>query len=155
MRKIFNSTTFVTGLAIFSMLFGAGNLMYPLKVGMVSGELNWLGMLGFFITAICLPLTGLIAMILFDGNYETFFNRVGKIPGELLIFSCMMIIRPVLAIPRITTLSHTMMAPFMPILNVITPLNSFIFSLIFLGVTFLATYRENKIVSILGNVISP
>src|SRR5581483_10785022 len=155
MKKFFGSTTVVTGLAIFSMLFGAGNLMYPLKAGMVSGEHFLLGMLGFSITAVCLPVAGLLSMILFDGNYEAFFNRLGKIPGQLMIFACMMIIGPMLAIPRITTLSHTMMAPFMPILNTITPVNSFIFSLVFLGITFLAAFRENKIVEILGNFISP
>lgn len=155
MKKFFNSTTVVTGLAIFSMLFGAGNLMYPLKAGMVSGEHFLLGMLGFSLTAVCLPVAGLLSMILFDGNYEAFFNRLGKIPGQLMIFACMMIIGPMLAIPRITTLSHTMMSPFMPILNTINPLNSFIFSIVFLGITFLAAYRENKIVEILGNFISP
>ena len=155
MKKLFSSTTVVTGLAIFSMLFGAGNLMYPLTVGITSGDQTWLGMLGFFITAVCLPVIGLIGMILFDGNYERFFGRLGKIPGSLMVFICMMIIGPMLAIPRITTLSHIMIAPFMPFLNEINPVNSFIFSLIFLGITFLATYRENKIVEILGNFISP
>jgi LIVCS family branched-chain amino acid:cation transporter len=155
MKKLFSSTTVVTGLAIFSMLFGAGNLMYPLTVGITSGDQTWLGMLGFFLSAVCLPVMGLIGMILFDGNYERFFGRLGHIPGSIMIFICMMIIGPMLAIPRITTLSHIMIAPFMPFLNEITPLNSFIFSLIFLGITFLATYRENKIVEILGNFISP
>ncbi len=129
--------------------------MYPLTVGITSGDQTWLGMLGFFITAVCLPVIGLIGMILFDGNYERFFGRLGKIPGSLMVFICMMIIGPMLAIPRITTLSHIMIAPFMPFLNEINPVNSFIFSLIFLGITFLATYRENKIVEILGNFISP
>lgn len=155
MKKIFSSTTVVTGLAIFSMLFGAGNLMYPLTVGITSGDQTWLGMLGFFITAVCLPVMGLIGMILFDGNYEQFFERLGRIPGAITIFICMMIIGPMLAIPRITTLSHIMISPFMPFLQEINPLNSFIFALVFLGITFAATYRENKIVEILGNFISP
>lgn len=155
MKRLMNSTTFVTGLAIFSMLFGAGNLMYPLKAGMIAGQHNLIGMLGFFLTAVCLPVAGLIGMILFDGNYENFFLRLGKIPGKILIFICMMIIGPLLVIPRITSLSHTMLAPFMPFLNEVTPVSSLIFSVLFLGITFLATYRENKIVEILGNVISP
>ncbi len=144
-------------LAIFSMFFGAGNLLYPLKVGMHAGTNLFWGMLGFTLTAVCLPLAGLIAMILFDGNYTLFFGRLGQRIGNFIIFICMIVIGPVIAIPRIVTLSHTMTAPFLPFepLQVITPQSSFIFALLFLGITFLATYRENRIVDLLGQVISP
>ncbi len=145
------------GLAIFSMFFGAGNLVYPLNVGFQSGQNTMYGMLGFLLTAVCLPLAGLVAMILFDGNYETFFQRIGTSAGKLVVFICMLVIGPIIAIPRIVTLSHTMIAPFIPIqfLQTVTLQSSFVFALIFLGITFLATVRENRIVSLLGNVISP
>ncbi len=144
-------------LAIFSMFFGAGNLLYPLKVGMHAGTNIFFGMLGFIITAVCLPLAGLVAMILFDGNYEVFFGRLGQRVGNFIIFICMVVIGPVIAIPRIVTLSHTMTAPFLPseTLQAITPQSSLLFALLFLGITFLATYRENRIVDLLGLVISP
>lgn len=145
-----------TGLAIFSMLFGAGNLMYPLQVGMESGVLTAYGMAGFLITAVCLPIAGLIAMLLFDGNPIEFYHRLGTVPGSLLLFLCIMVLGPVVAIPRITTLSHTMIAPFLPpFLQQISVSSSFVFACLFLGLTFLATYRESKIVDILGTVISP
>lgn len=157
MNKLLNSHVVSTGLAIFSMFFGAGNLIYPIMVGISSGDYTGIGLIGFSLTAILLPLAGLIAMILFDGNYEAFFNRLGALPGATLIATCMMIIGPVIAIPRIVTLSHTMIAPFLPLkaLQIISPLSSFIFALIFLGVTYLATYRENKIVDLLGTIVSP
>lgn len=156
MKQVFNSTVVSTGLAIFSMLFGAGNLMYPLMVGMISGNHTIFGMTGFLITTVLLPVIGLIAMILFDGNYNTFFKRLGNTTGELIIFACMVIIGPLIAIPRITTVSHVMIAPFLPtFLQTITPVSSFIFALLFLGITFLFTYRENKIIEVLGNFISP
>jgi LIVCS family branched-chain amino acid:cation transporter len=145
------------GLAIFSMFFGAGNLLYPLMVGMHAGNQNFFGMMGFIITAVCLPLIGLIAMILYDGNYTTFFGRLGTTVGHFAVLICMLVIGPVIAIPRIVTLSHTMIAPFlpMPLLQSINPTSSFLFAFIFLGITFLATYRENRIVDLLGQVISP
>ncbi len=157
MKQVLNSTVVSTGLAIFSMLFGAGNLMYPLMVGMISGNHNIFGMAGFLITTVLLPVAGLLAMILFDGNYNTFFKRLGNIPGEIIIFLCMLIIGPLIAIPRIATVSHVMIAPFIPIslLQGINPLSSFMFALIFFGVTFLFTYRENKIIDLLGHFISP
>jgi len=139
------------------MLFGAGNLMYPLAVGMESGALLPFGIAGFLITAICLPLIGLLAMILFDGDYESFFGRLGTPAGAITIGVCMLIVGPIIAMPRIVTLSHTMTAPFLPLsfLSAITPVSSFIFALIFLGITFLGAFRESKIIDILGNFISP
>lgn len=152
-----SSYVITVGLAIFSMLFGAGNLMFPLKVGMHAGTNNVYGMLGFIMTAICLPLLGLIAMILFDGNYNAFFGRLGDTAGKIIIFLCMLVLGPIIVIPRIVTLSHAMISPFLPIafLKDINPQSSFIFALLFLGISFLATYRENRIVDLLGKVISP
>lgn len=157
MNKLLKSTVISTGLAIFSMLFGAGNLMYPLQVGMESGSQYIIGLLGFLVTAVCLPAAGFISMILFNGNYKSFFYRLGRPVGALLLFICVMIIGPVIAIPRITTLSHTMVAPFFAgtILGDINTTSSFIFALLFLGLTFLLSFRENRIVNILGYVISP
>lgn len=149
MKKILQSDIVSIGLAIFSMFFGAGNLIYPIKVGMNAGQYNCYAIAGFLLTAVLLPLFGLIAMILFDGNYKAFLFRLGKIPGYLLLIACMLIIGPGIAIPRIITLSHTMMEPFLPSVSV------FVFSLIFLGITFLCTFRENKIVDLLGKYISP
>lgn len=143
--------------AIFSMFFGAGNLIYPLQVGLTSGTDGIIGLVGFLLTAVLLPFLGLLAMILFDGNYNEFFNRLGVIPGQALLFICLMVIGPVIAIPRIVTLSHVMTAPFIPIsfLQEITPLSSLVFSLFFLLITFMATYRPGKVVEVVGNIITP
>jgi len=147
-----------TGLAIFSMLFGAGNLIYPLMVGLSSGTQGWIGISAFLLSSTLLPLLGLISMILFEGNYNIFFERLGKIPGQILIFICMMIIGPLIAIPRITTLSFTMISPFLPHLPVLNDgsfYSSAFFAFLFLSVTFLATYQETRIIAVLGNIISP
>lgn len=159
MKKFFQSHIVTTGLAIFSMFFGAGNLMYPLRIGVMTGsQVGW-GLFGFLITAALLPVLGLFGMILFDGDYKAFFNRLGSNAGSTIIFLSMLIIGPLIAIPRIVTLSHVMIAPFIPeafgFLQTINPTSSFVFSLLFLGLTFLLTYRENNIVDVLGNVISP
>lgn len=144
-------------LAIFCMLFGAGNLIYPLTVGKIAGNLSVFGIIGFFITAILLPLTGLVGMILFDGNYKAFFFRMGDKVGSFIIFICMLIIGPGIVIPRCITLSHTMIAPFIPLsfLQQINPFSSLIFCILFLLIAFFGSYRQSKIVSILGNIIAP
>ena len=150
------SIIFFTGLVLFAMFFGAGNFIYPIDVGIHSGNhLGW-GMAGFFITAIILPLIGFIGMLLFNGNYQAFFERLGKPIGNLLVVLCMVIIGPGIAIPRIITLTHLMLAPFLcgPLAH-LDPYGSCLFSLLFITITFFLTFREQKIFSWLGYLVSP
>lgn len=149
MRNVLKSTVVTTGLAIFSMLFGAGNLMFPVQTGLNSGDKFIWGITGFLTTSVLLPVIGLIAVILFNGNYEKFFGRLGKIPGFLTIGFCMAVIGPFIAMSRIVTLSYIMLLPFLPYISL--P----IFSILFCAMTFLATYRENKVIDLLGHIISP
>ncbi len=144
-----SSTILTASLAIFSMFFGAGNLIFPLATGFVSGDKFWWGLGGFLSTSVLLPLIGLISIILFNGDYEEFFGRLGRIPGFLLTTCCMLIIGPVIAMPRIVTLTEGFLRPFLPTI----PLS--LFSVIFCLLTFLAIYKESKIMSILAYVISP
>ena len=149
MKKFLKSQIVVVGLALFSMLFGAANLIFPLKVGLTAGSNIIPATLGFLITSILLPLVGLVAIILFDGDYDRFFNRLGTVPGQLLVFTCMLIIGPVIGLPRIVDLSHTLLHSFIPNIGLLT------FSIIFLTITFLGTMRESKIIDLLGYIISP
>src|SRR3972149_5511425 len=94
MKNFFKSDIVTIGLAIFSMLFGAGNLVYPLSAGLYAGNQNFIGMIAFLLSSVLLPVIGLVAMILFDGNYENYFNRLGKWFGAAIICTCMIIIGP-------------------------------------------------------------
>jgi len=144
-------------IAIFSMYFGAGNLIYPLIVGRDSGVLLPIGFIGFLISGVLIPLAGLVAMVLFDGDYVSFFQRLGKNVGNLLIFFCILILGPVIVMPRIITLSHIMIAPMFggSMFGSINYCSSLCFAILFLTITFFATYKESKIVDILGIVVGP
>ncbi len=147
--NIFRSTVVTVGLAIFSMFFGAGNLMYPIKAGFDSGQFFTIGLLGFLITTVLLPVLGLVSIILFNGNYREFFGRIGTIPGALAIAFSMAVMGPFIAMPRTVTLSHTMLEPFLNNMSLV------LFSIIFCALTFLVTYKENKVIQFLSHIISP
>ena len=163
MKRFFNPIVIATGLAIFSMLFGAGNLMFPLSVGLHAGDRNFWAMLGFLITGVCLPVLGLVGIILFDGDLDSFFGRLGKIPGFLMYSVCVLVIGPIIAMPRIITFSYSIIAPYLPsidyasvsVLNMLPNPELFIFSILFLAITYVATVRESGIIDLLGYVISP
>ena len=46
MKKLFKSQTLAIGLAMFSMFFGAGNVIFPLAVGQYAGDKNFYAMHG-------------------------------------------------------------------------------------------------------------
>jgi branched-chain amino acid:cation transporter, LIVCS family len=137
------------GFAIFTMLFGAGNMIYPVQSGVMSGSKYLIGMAGFLLTGVLIPIIGLVAMILFDGNYPVFFNRAGKIPGFLAILFCMLTIGPFLVMPRCVTVSHEMFLPLFPNFGLI------FFSAFFCLLAFACSYKESKLLDLLGKYMSP
>ena len=72
---------------LFSMFFGAGNLIFPAFLGRASGTETWISMAGFIISAVGLSIMGVIA--------------VAKI-GSLHTFG------PLMAIPRTASVSFEM-----------------------------------------------
>ena len=73
-QKIRQSSIFTTGLALFSMFFGAGNLVFPLLIGQTVGAENvWFAIAGLGLTAVIVPFVGLASMLLFQANYYKFF----------------------------------------------------------------------------------
>src|SRR5579859_7269674 len=98
------SSLLTTGLALFSMFFGAGNLIFPLLIGNFAGSNVWFAIAGLGVTAVVVPFLGLAAMVFFQGDLHRFFGRVGKVPGMLLLFLLQLILGPFGVIPRLVTL---------------------------------------------------
>src|SRR5262245_5287910 len=93
------STVWSTGLAMFAMFFGAGNIVFPLALGQFTQDKNFYGILGLVVTAVLVPLLGLLSMLLYEGNYASFFQRIGKIPGFCLTLLILGLIGPFGGIP--------------------------------------------------------
>src|SRR5438876_8400254 len=94
MKKILSSTLrasplFATAFALFAMLFGTGNIVFPLGLGRSVGPLALYAMIGFVVTAVLIPVIGIVAMALYDGDYQSFLQRAGKVPGTIMVVICM------------------------------------------------------------------
>jgi len=149
--KIRRNITIKAGLALFAMFFGASNLIFPLYIGANSGQHIFSNIAGFLIGGVGIPIVGLIATGMFNGDYLAFFNRLGRVPGYLLIFFLILIVGPLGAMPRIETLVFSTLEPFMPQLLK----TNAVFSIIFCSLVFFLAYKKNKIVEILGVILSP
>lgn len=143
------SNTLSTGLAMFSMFFGAGNVVFPLAIGQESQNQTIFAVLGLLITAVGVPFMGLIAMTLFDGNYKHFFDRIGKVPGFLVSLFIMGLIGPLGALPRCIALSFSTLQLYFPEMTAST------FSIVACLIIFAFTYKKNSILDILGYVLTP
>ena len=147
------STMLSTGLAMFSMFFGAGNIVFPLALGQFTQDNNLYGILGLVFTAVLVPLMGLLAMMLYDGNYFSFFQRIGKLPGFLVALSILGLIGPFGGIPRCIAISFSTLDAFS--FDSIKWMQLSVFSGISCLLIFLFTYRPRKILSLLGYVLTP
>lgn len=140
--------TFTLALAIFSMFFGAGNVIFPIILGVESqSQIGW-AFLGLFMTAIGGPLLGLLGATLFHGRCIDFFNRAGKIPGALLILISLALLGPFAVIPRCVTVAYVAVEPIFP-----TPL--WLFAIATCSISLLCCWKKNFMVAILGKILSP
>lgn len=138
------------GIAIFTMIFGAGNIIFPLIIGRDTGNMIYSSMFGFIITAVLVPILGLISSILYEGDYNKILNSFGKIPSAIMIFIIMFfLIGPFGATTRCFILSYSSMRYYIPFV----PIWAYVFVVAL--IVFFVTYKENKVVDILGTVLGP
>lgn len=149
MKVLFKSQAISVGLAMFSMFFGAGNIIYPLAVGKYAGDQNFFAMLGLILTAAIMPIAGVIAMILFDGNYRQFFGRLGKIPGFLLALTTISLLGPLGSTPRCIALSYTTLN------SAFLDISPVLFSALACFIIFLFTVKRSHMLTLLGWVLTP
>ena len=104
----------VVGFALFSMFFGAGNVIFPPYLGMESGP-QWLaGFSAYFIADIGLALAAMFALLRV-GSSEAVLQRVGCVPSEILMCAIILCVGPMVAIPRTSASTFEMaIAPNLP-----------------------------------------
>ncbi len=145
-----NNTKIISaGLAIFTMLFGAGNVIFPLALGRDVGGMVGYALLGFCLTAVIVPLLGIVATALCDGDYKKLLGTLGQVPARIIALVCMVLIGPFGCIPRCVTLSYAAAQWYMPSVGLLP------FSLA-IGLLIAAlTIRKNTIVNLMGRYLGP
>jgi LIVCS family branched-chain amino acid:cation transporter len=139
-----------TGLALFAMFFGAGNLIFPLAIGAHSGTHLLAGWAGFMIAGVGLPFLGLFAISLYGGNYWKFFNVLGKYLSFAVVTFIILIIGPLFASPRTEDITYSTLQPFLP-----HAISNPIFSIMYFALILLLSFKHTMVVDIIGRFISP
>ena len=140
---------FVIGFALFSMFFGAGNVIFPPYLGLSCGKQWFLGFACYYLADIGLALAALFA-VLRSGSPEHMTRRIGKGPSTLLMSAIILCIGPMLAIPRTAATTYEMSLA--PLVSGFSPV---LFSFLFFAVILLLCLQESAVVDIVGKVLTP
>ena len=142
------------GLMVFSVFFGAGNLIFPPIIGKQAGTNVVTTMLFFSITAIIFPILGVVAVAKSNG-LRNLANRVDPIFSIIFTIATYLAIGPALAMPRAGTLPFEIaISPYIPA-NVPKGLILFIYTTVFFGVVYWLSLSPNKLLERISKITSP
>ena len=143
----------LVGFTLFSMFFGAGNLIFPPFLGYLAGSNLWPAAAGFILSAVCLPVLGVAAVAL-AGGLDKLAGRVH--PGFSVFFTVLiyLAIGPCVAIPRTAGTAYEMAV--LPFLGELAGKETqLIFSVLFFCVAVFFAMRPDKLTDRLGKVTGP
>ncbi len=140
----------VVGAALFAMFFGAGNLIFPPALGMLSGDQWLLTILGFALTGVGLPILGVITIAKVGGSLKDFAGRVSPTFAKILGAVIVLAIGPLLAIPRTgATVFEIGISPLFP---TVPPL---VVSIVYFSITLFFVIKPSSIIDKIGKILTP
>lgn len=155
MKSMSKGEVLTVGLMMFSIFFGAGNLIFPPALGQAAGSQSIIAMLGFLVTGVGLPLLGITAIAMQGGNYVEFMNRK-TYPwlATALLVILYLTIGPVFAVPRTGAVSFEIgIRPFLTEANL--TMGQFIYTLFFFAATYYLAMTPNKLIDRVGKMLTP
>lgn len=155
MEKMDRKKLLLVSLMIFSMFFGAGNLIFPPLLGQLSGTNMLVSMGGFLISAVGLPILA-IAVVAKAGGLHILASRVH--PRFALAFTVLIYlsIGPFLGIPRAASLAFEMgISPFLSNTLGESNLPLFIYTVVYFGIAYWLCMTPSKLVDRFGKVLTP
>lgn len=150
MRK---RTILFSGFMLFSLFFGAGNLIFPPVLGLEAGNSFLFAIAGFILTAVCLPILSIISISLSNNGLLSIGSRVHPIFGIVFAIIVYMSIGAFYGIPRASNVAYEL--GFMQIFSTEGSLALLLFSLIFFGLTYWISLNPTKIIDYVGKLLTP
>lgn len=144
---------FFTGLMLFSLFFGAGNLIFPPLLGLESGNHFTPAIIGFLLTGVLLPFMAVLAVATVDGGLISIGSRVGKVFGIVFASIIYLSIGAFYGIPRAASVAYEL--GFQQFYQSDHRLTLILFSILFFSVTFFICLNPKKIVQRVGEILTP
>ena len=147
------ATIVIASLMLFSMFFGAGNLIFPPMVGVSAGTNFWPAVLGFLAAGVLLPVLAIVAVSISGRSVRDLSSNGGALFG--LVFSVMayLAIGAFYALPRTGAVS--METAITPLLGWEGTMANGIFNIVFFLIALFLAWRPNTIIDTLGKFLTP
>lgn len=143
----------VASLMLFSMFFGAGNLIFPPEVGVSSGTNFWPATLGFLAAGVALPVLAVVAVAISGQSVRDIGNHGGKIFGVAFSVIAYLAIGAFYALPRTGAVS--METAITPLLGWEGTFANGAFNVVFFLIALALAWRPNDIIDTLGKFLTP
>lgn len=150
MQKLTGKDLLLVGFTLFSMFFGAGNLIFPPMLGAAAGTNFWPAFLGLAVSAIGLPIAGVVSAAK-AGGLKRLAGRVHPLFAQIFMILIYLSIGPCLAIPRTASTSFEMLVPLLGS-NSVLQLG---YSILFFTAAFLVALHPDKLTEFLGRFLCP
>lgn len=154
-QRLSGKDLFFIGSMLFGIIFGAGNLIFPVHMGQEAGSSIWTANFGFLITAIGFPFLSIMAIGLSGGKGVFHLaSRVTKPFAYFFTVALYLVIGPFFAMPRLATTSFEI--AFAPLLK--DSLNApflAIYSIVFFGLAYILSRKPGKLTEVIGKYINP
>ena len=142
----------LTGFALFAMLFGAGNLIFPPMLGYETNS-SWIPtMLAFTITGVGFPFLGILSVSIVGNGIKDFANRVSPTFSKIFAIISILAIGPMLAIPRTGATAYEITFLHNGMNNTIY---KYIYLICYFGIVILFSLRANKVIERVGKILTP
>mgnify|MGYP000543236876 FL=1 len=142
----------LTGFALFAMLFGAGNLIFPPMLGYETNS-SWIStMLAFTITGVGFPFLGILSVSIVGNGIKDFANRVSPTFSKIFAIISILAIGPMLAIPRTGATAYEITFLYN---GMESPIYKYIYLFCYFGIVILFSLRANKVIERVGKILTP
>ena len=142
----------LTGFALFAMLFGAGNLIFPPMLGYETNS-SWIPtMLAFTITGVGFPFLGILSVSIVGNGIKDFANRVSPMFSTIFAIISILAIGPMLAIPRTGATAYEITFLHNGMNNTIY---KYIYLICYFGIVILFSLKANKVIERVGKILTP
>ncbi len=142
------------GSMLFGMLFGAGNLIFPVHMGQLAGSHFWSANIGFISTGVLMPFLALIAFGLSgSGSLEELAGDVHPAFARIFTVLLYLTIGPAFALPRTATVSYQI--GIVPFVGENQTLFLAGFTFLFMAVALLFSLKPSKLIVYIGKFLNP
>ena len=146
-------TSVVVGFALFAMLFGAGNVIFPPYIGVIGGDSWFLGFIAYFFGDIGLAVLAMVSLLTSRTieRFESIFYHLGYYTSRVMVGGVILSVGYI-AGPRTCTVSYELGVA--PIIGE-TAYGMPIYSALYFAAAWCFCVRESRMIDMIGKILTP